>query len=205
MQWTQRKVIRAVTLLVFLAAAWIYVQRAIAVPITFYKTATDVRSTPTVALTDQAIMALATEFPKKGYFAAFAAHPDGHFGWVSGRHSVKDAHREALERCNRGASGCVVQSTLLPQKYSTRFVGNTVSESAVKKNIARYLPVQGSLWYALSSGGAWTVQSAKDGGLLAPLRVWNRCKAYLKDSKRPVYHTQNNCRLFYGPAYSVKK
>jgi len=205
MQSTQQKAVRLITLLVFIAAAWIYVQRTIAVPLTFYETAADERTAPTVPLSARALTALATKYPKEGYFAAFAAHPDGHFGWVSGRHSMDDARREALERCNRGRSGCVIQSMIFPKKYNADFVGNTVAQRAVAKNIARYLPVEGSLWYALSPDGAWAVQSGKDGGVIAAWRVWRRCQAYLQDSKRPVYYSQNGCRLFYGPAYSVKK
>ncbi len=193
------------TLLVFLLAAWVYVQRTISVPITFYETSADVRITPSFTLSGEALAALTTKFPQKAYFAAFAAHPDGHYGWVSGRHSIKDAHREALERCNRGRSGCVIQSTLYPEKYSPRYVGNTVSEFAVAKNIARFLPVEGKIWYALGPGGAWSVQSGKDGGFFAPYRVWHRCEAYMKTDNRPAYYSQKGCRLFFGPAYSVKK
>ena len=205
MQRSQKIILRLAALLVFLAAAWIYAHKTIAVPLTFYETTADVQTTPNVTLSDEALSVLTSKFPQKEYFAAFAAHPGGHYGWVSGRHSVQDAHREALERCNRGGEGCTIQATIIPKNYSPKYVGNTVSQRAVLKNIARYLPVKGSLWYALSPSGAWTVQSGKDGGLLAPYRVWKRCQAYMKDSKRPVYYSQHACRLFYGPVYSVKK
>ena len=201
MQVTQQIVIRFATLLVFIAAAWIHVHRMVVVPLTFYETSADLQTAPTMPLSERALDVLTNAFPQKAYFAAFAAHADGRFGWVGGRHSAADARREALERCNRGGSGCEIQSTIFPEKYDPHFGGNTVSQRAVAKNIARFIP-RGSIWYALSPDGAWGVQAA---GAFPPLQAWRRCEKFLKGKVRPAYYSRNGCRLYYGPMYAVSK
>ena len=83
----------------------------------FPEASADLHVTATVPLSKCTLDVLTNAFPQKAGFAAFAAHQDGHFVLISGRHSTLDVHREALERCNTGGSGCEIQSILSPDKY----------------------------------------------------------------------------------------
>ena len=72
----------------------------------------DLHVTATVPLSKCTLDVFTNAFPQKPRFAAFAAHQDGHFGLISGRHSTSDAHRETLEHVNTGGSGCEVIDTI---------------------------------------------------------------------------------------------
>jgi hypothetical protein len=41
---------------------------------------------------------------------AFAAAPDGSFGWRTGRSTIEDAKKEALELCEENADDCEIVS-----------------------------------------------------------------------------------------------
>lgn len=135
------------------------------------------------------------DFGARGFYAAFAAAPDGRYGWSTERHDMADARAEAIAWCNDGGQGCVVVGEIWPK--GDRRVDGVVSLShwAIAHGVTDEVPTDRDVWVALGSDGSWHV--APDTAI-GKGDVRNRCMRSVADSVADYGLPISTCRVYLG-------
>lgn len=140
-------------------------------------------------------LAYEIDFAARGFYAAFAAAPDGRYGWSTERHDMADARAEALAWCNEGGAGCVVVGEIWPE--GDRRVDGVVSLShwAIAHGVADQVPTGRDVWVALGSDGSWHV--APD-TVIGKVDVRNRCLTSVAEAVAEFGLPISTCRVYLG-------
>jgi hypothetical protein len=197
---------RLVAVVVLVATVLVWQHRPIQAPVVLYLTEAEnavfVPQSAPEKLAGEALLVLAGEFQQARFFAAFAAGPNGHYYWVSRRHSPQDARRDALAMCQ----DCKIIAERGPKGFRADYAGVTLSQVAASGADGAWEPWarDKEVFYALAPDGSWAVQGAQD-GVLPGLSVLSRCREFMHSRARPLAMGPEDCTLYHGPVYGVGK
>ncbi|WP_141246435.1 DUF4189 domain-containing protein [Actibacterium ureilyticum] len=92
-------------------------------------------------------------FQTAEYFGAFAAAPDGGYGWVAAYSTMEAARQSALARCARRSPGCVIVAEAMPVDPVPDHSRTLRHREA--QNFQRYRTLPGAKAFAISENGAY--------------------------------------------------
>jgi dienelactone hydrolase len=138
------------------------------------------------------------DFLRAGPNKAFAAAPDGAFGWQAGFSTREDAIEHALERCRKHAPNCAIYvvndevvRTTTPERQKTSVLPPPprLSDSGLRA-FQDFLRAEPNKAFAVAPDGAYGWQSGMNSRELAISRALERCKEFAKDCRLYVVNEE---------------